>query len=54
MVYDNELMELIVKSGGMGFVIGFESINPASIELMGKDVNKEQGFNKYKEEIGNS
>ena len=51
MVYDNELMELIVKSGGMGFVIGFESINPASIELMGKDVNKEQGFNKYKEEI---
>ena len=51
MVYDNELMELIVKSGGMGFVIGFESINPASIDIMGKDVNKERGFNKYKEEI---
>ena len=32
MVYDSELMELIVKSGGMGFVIGFESINPASID----------------------
>ena len=51
MVYDNELMELIVKSGGMGFVIGFESINPANIDSMGKDVNKEHGFNQYKEEI---
>ena len=51
MVYDDELMELIVKSGGMGFVIGFESINPASIQLMNKDVNKDGGANRYKKEI---
>jgi radical SAM superfamily enzyme YgiQ (UPF0313 family) len=48
MVYDEELMELIVKSGGMGFVIGFESINSASIDFMGKTVNKERGFDTYK------
>ena len=51
MVYDSELMDLIIKSGGMGFVIGFESINPASIDLMNKGINKEHGFNKYKEEV---
>jgi len=51
MVYDDELMELIIKSGGMGFVIGFESINPASIDLMDKGVNKQGGANIYKEEI---
>ncbi len=51
MVYDDELMELIVKSGGMGFVIGFESINPDSLDLMNKGVNKEHGFDRYKNEI---
>jgi len=51
MVYDDKLMELIVKSGGMGFVIGFESINPDSIDLMNKSVNKEKGFDQYKEEV---
>jgi len=51
MVYDEELMELIKKSGGMGFVIGFESISPASIDLIEKEVNKQGGANKYKEEI---
>ena len=35
----------------MGFVIGFESINPDSIDLMNKSVNKEQGFDQYKEEV---
>ena len=50
MVYDDELMGLIVKSGGMGFVIGFESINPASVDNIGKEVNKERGFNEYKNE----
>ncbi|MDR1961762.1 MAG: B12-binding domain-containing radical SAM protein [Gracilibacteraceae bacterium] len=51
MVYDNELMDLIVKSGGLGFVIGFESINPDAISLMGKDVNIKGGAGKYKTEI---
>jgi radical SAM superfamily enzyme YgiQ (UPF0313 family) len=51
MVYDNELMELIVKSGGMGFVIGFESINPAALESMNKGINTENGFDKYEKEI---
>ncbi len=51
MLYDDELMELIVKSGGMGFVMGFESINEASLDYMGKKVNKMHGFNKYKWEI---
>ncbi|MDR0983475.1 MAG: radical SAM protein [Ruminococcus sp.] len=39
MVYDSELMELIVKSGGMGFVIGFESINPDALKSMNKGIN---------------
>jgi len=52
MVYDDELMRLIVESGGMGFVIGFESINPDSLSLMNKDINKEQGvFNQYAKEV---
>ncbi len=51
MVYDDEMMELIVKSGGMGFVIGFESINPASVDIMNKGVNKEREFNQYKDEV---
>jgi len=52
MVYDVELMRLIVESGGMGFVIGFESLNPDSLSLMNKDINKEQGvFNEYADEV---
>jgi len=52
MVYDDELMRLIVESGGMGFVIGFESLNPDSLSLMNKDINKEQGvFNQYAKEV---
>ena len=51
MLYDDKLMELIVKSGCMGFVMGFESINEASLDYMGKKVNKIRGFDKYKWEI---
>ncbi|MCL1838904.1 MAG: B12-binding domain-containing radical SAM protein, partial [Propionibacteriaceae bacterium] len=52
MVYDDELMRLIVESGGMGFVIGFESINPDSLSLMNKDINKAQGvFTQYAKEV---
>jgi len=36
----------------MGFVIGFESLNPDSLSLMDKDINKEQGvFNEYAKEV---
>lgn len=51
MLYDDELMKLIVKSGCLGFVIGFESINEASLDCMHKNVNKMRGFDKYKWEI---
>jgi len=52
MVYDEELMQLIVKSGGMGFVIGFESLNPDSLTLMNKDINKQQDtFDQYAKEV---
>lgn len=51
MLYDDELMELIVKSGCLGFVIGFESINEASLDCMHKNVNKMHGFDKFKWEI---
>lgn len=51
MLYDDELMELIVKSGCIGFIIGFESISESSLDCMGKKVNKIRGFNKYKWEV---
>lgn len=51
MLYDDELMELIVASGCLGFIIGFESINEASLDCMNKNVNKMRGFDKYKQEI---
>lgn len=40
MLEDRELMSLMVKSGCLGHVIGFESIRADSINAMGKGVNK--------------
>jgi radical SAM superfamily enzyme YgiQ (UPF0313 family) len=51
MLYDDELMELIVKSGGLGFVMGFESLSAITLDSMNKNVNKMQGFNKYEREV---
>jgi len=51
MVYDDELMELIVKSGGLGFVIGFESLDPDALKQMGKAVNAKGGLGQYEKEI---
>ena len=51
MLEDEELMKLMVKSGCLGHVIGFESIKPASIENMQKGVNKKYVENQYKEAI---
>ncbi len=51
MLEDEELMRLMVKSGCLGHVIGFESIKPESINVMGKGVNKKFVQNQYKEAI---
>lgn len=40
MTDDPELMELLAESGCLGNVIGFESINPDNVELMGKAPNR--------------
>jgi len=39
-VHDTELMDLMVESGCLGNVIGFESIDPATIQLMNKSPNR--------------
>lgn len=40
MLDDDELMRLMVRSGCLGLVIGFESIKPESLDDMHKGVNK--------------
>lgn len=47
MLADDELMRLMVKSGCMGNVIGFESILSESIVEMGKGVNRAYMANRY-------
>ena len=51
MLKDEELMRLMVKSGCLGLVIGFESISPDNISDMGKYTNKKGSGEMYKEEI---
>ena len=51
MLDDKELMSLIVKSGGLGFVIGFESIRPDSIKEMDKGVNRKFVSDHYAEAV---
>lgn len=51
MLDDQELMHLMVRSGCLGLVIGFESIKPESIENMHKGVNRKFVSNNYKEAI---
>lgn len=51
MLNDEELMTLMVKSGCLGLVIGFESINPECISQMNKGTNKKGSSDMYKEEI---
>ena len=48
---DPELMELMVKSGCLGLVIGFESISPDCIADMHKYTNKKAASEMYREEI---
>ena len=51
MTQDRELMELMVKSGCVGMVVGFESINPQSLRWMKKSPNFVGGFNDYKPQL---
>ena len=51
MLHDRELMELRVKSGCLGLVIGFESISPDCIAEMNKHTNRHGSHDMYKEEI---
>lgn len=51
MLADKELMELMVKSGCLGLVIGFESISPQCIAEMNKNTNKKPSSDMYKSEI---
>jgi radical SAM superfamily enzyme YgiQ (UPF0313 family) len=54
MADDPELMELIEASGCLGFVIGFESIDPANIRRMRKASNltrKRSGWDAYQAQV---
>lgn len=51
MLDDDELMALMVKSGCLGNVIGFESIKPQSLAAMGKGVNRGYGAGLYADAI---
>ena len=54
MTEDPELMDLVEASGGQGFVIGFESVEPASIRGMRKASNlskKFKGWDRYARQV---
>jgi len=51
MTCDSELMELMVASGCLGNVIGFESIDPKNLDAMGKAPNLSGGNDHYIEQI---
>lgn len=51
MLKDKELMELMVKSGCLGLVIGFESISPECIADMNKGTNRKASADMYASEI---
>ncbi len=51
MLQDEELMRLMVKSGCLGLVIGFESISPGCIADMNKGINRKGAAGMYVEEI---
>lgn len=51
MLDDPEFMDLMVKSGCLGLVVGFESIKEDSIKSMNKDANFEKVSKHYKREI---
>ena len=51
MLEDPALMELMMKSGCLGHVVGFESIRDASLIAMDKEVNRRFAHNRYEEAV---
>ncbi|MGW8267666.1 MAG: B12-binding domain-containing radical SAM protein [Longimicrobiales bacterium] len=47
MLEDPELMELMMESGCLGHVVGFESVDPGSLQGMGKYQNLRTGLDRY-------
>jgi len=41
--HDEEFLDLLVRSGCQGVLIGFESLNPANLEMMNKRFNSAKG-----------
>ncbi len=51
MLEDPALMDLMMESGCLGHVVGFESIEQESLRLMRKAPNVEAGFDRYDRQI---
>jgi radical SAM superfamily enzyme YgiQ (UPF0313 family) len=51
MTEDRELMDLMVRSGCLGNVVGFESITPENLQAMHKSPNLAGGFDGYRRQI---
>jgi radical SAM superfamily enzyme YgiQ (UPF0313 family) len=51
MTHDRELMDLMTRSGCLGNVIGFESIDPGDLRQMKKGQNLTHGFAPYQQEL---
>lgn len=51
MTRDPELMELMVESGCLGNVIGFESLDPENLAEMRKAPNLRGGFDRYERQV---
>ena len=51
MTQDRELMRLMMQSGCLGYVIGFESISPDNLQAMRKRPNLADGFDGYKAQL---
>jgi len=51
MTQDRELMDLMVKSGCIGLVVGFESLSPNSLRSMKKSPNFVGGFKAYQPQL---
>jgi len=51
MTRDRELMELMVRSGCVGLVVGFESLDSQNLRWMKKAPNLLGGFNGYSEQV---
>jgi radical SAM superfamily enzyme YgiQ (UPF0313 family) len=51
MTHDRELMDLMARSGCLGHVIGFESIDQNDLRLMKKGQNLMHGFEAYKPQL---